>query len=113
VDAFAVGAREALGRAPYLRRARHLIALGRVELRRGNLEQAEADLRAAQQVPGDAINRAEAHYYLGLVMTRQGRHTEALEHLDLAQKHRYLEPYAIAAKRRAIEARDRVETGGD
>jgi tetratricopeptide (TPR) repeat protein len=85
--AFAEASRGALNQTPFLRPVLHLISLGRLEFRRGELLQAEIDLRAALTEPGEQLNRAEANYYLGKVLLAQGRPGEALEALELSATH--------------------------
>jgi tetratricopeptide (TPR) repeat protein len=87
LDAFADGSRKALGRTPFIRQVLHYLALGRVELKRGELRQAEEDFRTALELPGEEMNRAEAHYYLGLVLTRQDSLEEAARSLEEAETH--------------------------
>jgi len=76
-----------LGNTPFLRPVLHLISLGRLEFRRGELLQAEDDLRAALAEPGEKLNRAEAYYHLGRVLLAQGRPEEALEALEESATH--------------------------
>jgi tetratricopeptide (TPR) repeat protein len=109
VDAFAAGSRAALGSTPFLRRTLHLLALGRVEYRRGELEQAERDLRAALEAPGEALNRAEGRYYLGLVLAGLERYDEAWDELLQAETHPNFETLAIVARARIAEARGQAQ----
>jgi len=105
LEAFADASREALGHTPLLRRTLALIALGRMDLRLGRLEQAERDLLGALDAPGDRLNRAEAHYYLGLVLMRQERWDEAAAHLVAAERHPNFESPAVAARAALAERR--------
>lgn len=109
LDAFAEGSREALGRTPFIRRVLHYLALGRVELMRGELQQAEEDLRSALDLPGEEMNRAEAHYYLGLVLTRQGRLEEAGPALEKAGTHPNFAAAAAAGRAVIAEREGRLE----
>jgi len=109
LEAFALGARESLDDTPYLRRVLHLLALGRLELRRGEPEQAKRDLEASLEVPGDSLNRAEAHYYLGLVHTRLGEYERALEELRLAEEHPSFEPGSLLAQARVFKLQGRLD----
>jgi len=106
--AFESASREALGATPFLRTGLHRLALGRLTLRMGRIEQAEEDLRAALAAPGDRLNRAEAHYYLALVLTRQERLEEADAEYRLAQEHANFETAALAG--RAVLADRRGES---
>jgi tetratricopeptide (TPR) repeat protein len=105
LDAFAAGSREALGRAPFIRQVLHHLALGRIELMRGELARAEQDLRNALAVPGEEMNRAEGHYYLGLVLIEQGRLDEAGPALERAGEHPNFKA-ASAAGLAVIEERE-------
>ena len=107
--AFTEGSREALGKAPFLRRNLHLLALGRIEVRRGRMEQAEADLRDALALPGEALNRSEGRYYLGLVLSRMERYDEALEYLIQAEEHPNFEAASISAQAWIAESTGRSE----
>jgi tetratricopeptide (TPR) repeat protein len=109
VEAFALGARESLDETPYLRRVLHLLALGRLELRRGDPEQARRDLEASLEVAGDSLNRAEAHYYLGLVHTDLGHYDRALEELGLAEQHPNFEAGTLAAQARVFKLQGRLD----
>ena len=109
LDAFAEGARAASGKTPFLRRTLYLLALGRIEVRRGNLEAAEADLRAALEAGAERLNRAEAHYYLGLVLWRQGHPDEALKSLERAKEHENFEAAALVAQAGICEEAGRIE----
>ena len=109
LDAFADAARSALGRTPLLRHGLHLVALGKIELRRGRADQAERDLRAALAVPATEANRADISYNLGRALSALGRYEEA----DAA--FRDAEPYPVFAaagranRARIAEARDDLD----
>jgi tetratricopeptide (TPR) repeat protein len=109
LDVFALGARESLGHTPYLRPALHHLALGRLELRRGDPEQAKRDLEASLEVPGESLNRAEAHYYLGLVHTELGEYEQALERLAQAEEHPSFVSGSISAQARVARLQGRPE----
>lgn len=109
LDAFTEAARDALGSTPFLRRNLHLLALGRLEWRRGRFEQAERDLREALEAPGERLNRAEGNYFLGLVLAEQGRGEEAIEALGRAEGHPNFESHALAARARIAEGSGRLE----
>src|SRR6185503_1921530 len=64
VEAFGAEARAALGNAPMLSRDQHLLSLGRIEERLGNLDRAAADLGEALALPTVQIHRSELAYYL-------------------------------------------------
>jgi tetratricopeptide (TPR) repeat protein len=108
LTAFAEASREALGKTPFVRPALHLIALGRVELRRGELLQAERDLREALAVPGEQLNRAEAYYYLGKALLEQGRMEEALEALHESATHPNFEAASLATQAEIAEREGRL-----
>jgi tetratricopeptide (TPR) repeat protein len=112
-DAFAQACRASLGRTPFLRRCDHLLALGRLELRRGRASDAERDLRAALEAPGHELNRAEGHYLLGLALLNQGRHEEAEQELLLAEAHPRFEAAAVAARARIADGQGRREEALD
>ena len=109
LDAFAEGALAALGRAPFLARVYHLLALGRLELRREDPTAAEGFLREALEVPGTRINRAEAEYYLGRALAAQGREAEALAALERAGKHPTFSADALAERAAIAESAGRFE----
>lgn len=96
--AFESASRAALGNTPFLRAGLHRLALGRLTLRMDRIEQAEADLRAGLASPGDRLNRAEAHYYLALVLTRQDRPEAADAEYRLAQQHPNFETASLAGR---------------
>ena len=98
LDAFAQASRAALGETPLLRQAVHLLALGRLELRRGRPQEAERDLRAALEAPGHDLNRAEGSYRLGLALAEMGRYDEAEEVLVRAEESPRFEAAAAAAR---------------
>lgn len=102
VEAFAEGARSALGRPSLLTRERHLLALGQLERRLGRLDRAAADLRAAHAEPADALKRAETAFHLGLVLSDLDDAEAARKNLEEAAAH----PVFRAA---AFEARSRLE----
>jgi len=105
-DTFAEASRAALGDAPLLHRVIHLLALGRLELRRGNPRQAEQDVRAALESPGTRLNQAEAHFRLGQALEGQLRFEEAVEAYRESEKHPVFEPYGLAARARIAEGAD-------
>lgn len=109
VDAFAEAARDALGRPPFLRRVLHLLALGRLELRRGRPDQAEHDFRAALEAPGDDLNRAEAYYYLGRILAGREMYEEALEALGQAERHPNFLGISLAEQGAIAERRGNLE----
>jgi tetratricopeptide (TPR) repeat protein len=110
IDAFADASREALGRTPFLRRTLHMLALARLEYRRGNLDRAERDLLDSLEAPGEKLNRAEAHYYLGLVLTGKERYEEAVEAFRTAEElHPNFETVGVAGQARVAEAQGRTE----
>jgi len=109
VDAFAEGAREALGRTPFLSREFHLLALGRLEFRRGRMDEAERYMREALDVPGTTINRAEARYYLGRALADQGRVEEGIAALEAAEEHEAFSAIALAARAGIAEERGRLD----
>lgn len=109
LDAFAEASREALGDTPLLGRSVHLVALGKVELQRGEYAQAEADLRAALAAPGHWMNHAEASYYLGYALMEQERYDEALEALLGAEEHPSMVPLSLAAQALVAERTGHVE----
>ena len=109
VDAFAEGARSALGQTPLMPRVIHLLALGRLELRRGNAIQAERDLREAIETPGTRLNRADAWYRLGQALQMQARYDEAIEVFLEAEGDPIFEPLGLAA--RAGDRRGTRRTG--
>lgn len=98
LDAFARGAHDSLGRVPWMRPVRHRIALGRIEVRRGNWKAAEDQLRRALELDGIPLNVAEAHYYLGLSLVGQERYEEGRAALIEAEKQAPMEPSAVFAQ---------------
>jgi tetratricopeptide (TPR) repeat protein len=105
--AFAEASRRALGKTPFLRPVLHMLALGRLEFARGELQQAEKDLLAALDLPGDSLNRAEGKYYLGRVLLAQGRLDEARQALREAAEHDNFEAASLAALSEIEEASGR------
>jgi tetratricopeptide (TPR) repeat protein len=106
LDTFAEASRATLGDAPLLHRVIHLLALGRLELRRGNPRQAEQDVRAALESPGTRLNHAEAHFRLGQALEGQLRFEEAVEAYSESEKHQVFEPYGLVARARIAEGAD-------
>lgn len=86
-DAFCEGAREVLGKSPLIPPGKHLIALGQVEVRRENWVQAEEDLRAALELPGHDLQRADTYYHLGLALAGQDRTDEAWDAFERSKEH--------------------------
>lgn len=107
--AFAAGAREALGSTPMIPRERHLVALAKLEMRRGKPEMAERDLRAALTEPGKSIDHAEAEYWLGRALTEQGRYAEAEERLASAAEQPVFEVLALEVRAEIAERRAEPE----
>jgi tetratricopeptide (TPR) repeat protein len=103
LGAFAEASREALGNTPFLRPVLHLLALGRLEYKRGELLQAEQDLRAALASPGEKLNRAEGNYYLGKVLLGQGRLEEAQAVLAQAATHPNFEAASLVTQAQIAE----------
>ncbi len=83
LDAFAAGSRAALGRTPLLPLVDHHIALGRVELSRGQADAARAEFDAALASPHRPLQDAEARYHRSYALERLGRIDEARD--DLAR----------------------------
>jgi tetratricopeptide (TPR) repeat protein len=109
LDAFTEGARSALGKTPLMPRVIHLLALGRLELRRGNATQAERDLREAVEIPGTGLNRADAFYRLGQALQMQARYDEAIEAFLEAETDPIFEPLGIRARAAIAEERGELE----
>jgi tetratricopeptide (TPR) repeat protein len=109
LDAFTEGARSALGKTPLMPRVIHLLALGRLELRRGNATQAERDLREAVEIPGTGLNRADALYRLGQALQMQARYDEAIEAFLEAETDPIFEPLGIRARAAIAEERGELE----
>jgi tetratricopeptide (TPR) repeat protein len=86
LDAFAEGARSALGQTPLLHAVDHHIALGRIELARGRYSDALAELDRALESPRPALQEAEARYHRARALERLGRIDEARD--DLARANR-------------------------
>jgi tetratricopeptide (TPR) repeat protein len=108
-DAFAQASRAALGQTPFLRRTVHLLALGRLELRRGRPREAEQDLRAALEAPGHELNRAEGNYLLGLALIELRRYDEAQEALKRSGAQAGFAAAEAAARARVAERLGRGE----
>lgn len=110
LDAFVEAARGALGRSPFLPRGRHLMALGRLEVRRDRPEQAVRDLTEALAEPGmNALNRAETRYWLGVAQIDLGRYEEARDNLAVAREAPGFEVGALRQLARADEAEGDLE----
>jgi tetratricopeptide (TPR) repeat protein len=109
LDAFGEGARDALGKNPFISRVMHLLALGRIEVRRERFVEAEQYLRSSLDAPGTSINRAEARYYLGLALAAQGRAEEARAALQSAESHPVFEGAGLAARAEIAEGEGRLE----
>jgi tetratricopeptide (TPR) repeat protein len=109
LDAFAEGARSALGQTPLMPRVTHLLALGRLELRRGNASQAERDLREAIETPGTELNRADVYYRLGQALQMQARYDDAIEAYLRAEDDPIFEPLALRARAGIAEERGDLE----
>jgi len=109
LDAFADGARSALGETPLMPRVIHLLALGRLELRRGNAAQAERDLREAIKMPGTGLNRADASYRLGQALQMQARYDEAIEAFVEAETDPIFEPLGLRARASIAEEQGDLE----
>jgi tetratricopeptide (TPR) repeat protein/O-antigen ligase len=109
LDAFARGALDALGKTPFLPRVYHLLALGRIDLRRGDPESAEKWLREALETPGTEVNRAEARFHLGRALAAEGRDEEALEMLALAGEHPAFLAASLSERARIAETAGRLE----
>jgi len=109
LDAFAEGARGALGKTPLMPRVIHQLALGRLELRRGNAAQAERDLREAVEMPGTGLNRADASFRLGQALQMQARYDEAIEAFLEAETDPIFEPLGIRARAAIAEERGELE----
>jgi tetratricopeptide (TPR) repeat protein len=86
MEAFAAGAREALGNVSLTNRATHLVGLGTLERKLGHLDQAETDLRAALAEPAAPLTRAEAAFHLALVLIDKGDARQARVFLAEADK---------------------------
>ena len=74
LSAFAEGSRAVLGRAPLLTRGNHLLALGLLEEKLGDLSRAETDLRASLREPAFELEHAERAYHLGRILFRPRPH---------------------------------------
>ena len=62
------------GRAPLLTRGNHLLALGLLEEKLGDLSRAETDLRASLREPAFELEHAERAYHLGRILSRPRPH---------------------------------------
>lgn len=109
LEAFAAASREALDSTPFLRRNLHHIALARVAFRRGRPQEAEAELRKALALPGQALNRAEAYYLLGRALAEQQRDDEALEAFENSLNHPNFTAAAVVWQATIEERRGRIE----
>lgn len=109
IDAFAEGARAALGQAPLLDHGVHLAALGRLELRRGRWAQAVEDFQRVLELPAPNVNTATLHLNLGLALTRLGRFEEAEAALCVAEQSPGTETRALVARVALAEARGDLE----
>lgn len=98
LDAFVESSRESLGNAPLIQQFNHLLALGKLELRRGKSVEAERDLRAALERPGTEINYSEARFLLGIALKNQGRHDEAVALFIEAAEEPVFRPASLAAR---------------
>ena len=87
LEEFAEASREALGQVPLLSRRTHLIDLGKLELRIGEPVKAADALRQALESPGDALDRAEARFYLGLALIANGEREPGRARLAEAAEH--------------------------
>lgn len=105
VDAFAEASWAALGHTPLLRRVNHLIDLAKVEFLRGNPARAAEALREALTLPATALERAEAHFNLGLAQLNLGEFDDAERHLVAAQEHPIMRKSALQAEARSARSR--------
>lgn len=110
LDTFAAGSREALGRVPLIQQFGHLLALAKLELQRGNATTAEQDLRAALELSATRLQRADAHYRLGLALRAQLRYDEAIEHLVLSEEEPVFRAAALAVRSTIADERGQLET---
>jgi tetratricopeptide (TPR) repeat protein len=102
-NTFARGARDALGQTPWLRPVIHQIALGRLEVRREQWETAKNDLLLALAGPTEALNVAEANFYLAKVWAEQGEAENAEQALLIAASHPAIAPLAAGLRAEWIE----------
>jgi tetratricopeptide (TPR) repeat protein len=84
---FAIASRGALGQLQVLPRTVHWIDLGKLERRLGAHDRAIEALTEALERGGDALNRAEASFHLGLALIDAGRPAEGRPHLQAAAEH--------------------------
>lgn len=107
--AFLEEARGALDHAPMLDRGKHLLSLGRMEHRLGDLDRAAADLRLALTLPAPRIDHAEFAYYLARVQMDAGHYREAEVSLDIANTYPSFRMNVIEDKTRIAEKEGRFE----
>ncbi|HEX5043088.1 MAG TPA: O-antigen ligase family protein [Candidatus Polarisedimenticolaceae bacterium] len=107
LTAFAEGSRAVLGRTPLMTRGNHLLALGLLEERLGDLPRAEEDLRAAVQEPGFELEQAERRYHFGRILLARRRLQEGEAELVRAAARPEFGP-AVASLRAGL-----AETRGD
>jgi tetratricopeptide (TPR) repeat protein len=88
LDEFAAGSWAVLGRVPLVSRTAQLVDLGKLERMRGE-DQRAADALSEMLASGggDADNRAEAHFHLGLALISLGRREEGAASLERAAEH--------------------------
>jgi tetratricopeptide (TPR) repeat protein len=111
LDAFAESSRSVLNSTPLVLRTSHLTALARVEIARRNFVQAERDLLEALDAPSTRLNKAEASYYLGVVLVEQERFGEAASTLERSALHPNMQRASLVLLAQIAERTERLDEG--
>jgi tetratricopeptide (TPR) repeat protein len=109
LTAFEEEARAALGHAPMLNRGQHLLSLGRIEHRLGDLDAATAHLEEAVALPKEQIFHSEYAYYLAAVHVDAGRLRDAEKALDIAERYPTLRVGSLELRATIAEKEGRRE----
>ena len=94
-DAFVEGSRSVLGQTGFLQERIHLVDLTKLERQQGRLENARHDLELARELPGNAQDRAEVEFHLGLIHLLEGDLEAADDLLSQASQHPVFRPSAL------------------
>jgi tetratricopeptide (TPR) repeat protein len=95
------------GEAPLLSREQLLLSAGQLGRRLGHLDEAERDIRAAMDMPGTRLGRAEDAFHLALVLVDEARFDDAEAQLALALLEPRFGPAVADTRARVAEKQGR------